>query len=407
MKQSSYRVRTMIIRAFLGAMIISIIFFSLIAVMFSFNLEDEIFDLQVRSAIDQFVEEKKDIERPNGTFRSLEMDYYLDTENMPEWLLSEIDPAYQDRSFEVFAKERGHFHVYVHTMPDDKRLYVLFNARRFIRSTPHIKAFLVVITVMAGLAAIISFFVLSRMSRKVSTPLEQMVHMLADGSRVDGRMKLPENAPRELHTLSDAIAARDARIQTLIEREQQFNRDVSHELRTPLAVASGAAEIMEERGGNSPALRRLTTAIKDMQQLTEGILWLGREPDQSSSCKLDDVCKSSIKSCGHLIGGKDITIDFHETGFSIPVPEPVAHVIIGNLLRNALAYTDNGKITLSAEKHRFVIQDTGIGFGNAAMERKGFGVGLSLVKRLCDHFGIEFSVVSHPEGGSIATLTWV
>ncbi len=406
MKKRSRHVRGMIMRTFIGAMITSFAIFTFMVVMLVFTVEDEIFELQAKEAADNFPVQTTS-ESSHGTVDSLNMTYYLGTGTMPAWLKPEIDESRSNEPFEVFGKENGHFHGHVRTMPDGQKLYMLFNARRFIRSTPQVIYFLEILGAMAALGLVTALFFLSRMSGKVSRPLEQMAAVLADGESVQGRLNVPDKAPRELHALARAIEERDNRIQFLLERERQFNRDASHELRTPLTVASGAAELLEDREGNSKALSRLRTAIKDMQQLTEGILWLGRDPDHKHACNARLVCADSIRAYRHLVGDRNVTIKLEgsESG-QMPAPEPVALVMVGNILRNALSYTDKGIVTLRVDDDRLDIIDTGVGFGQVGQAREGFGVGLTLVERLSNHFNITFEVSARIEGGTIASLIW-
>ena len=407
MTSSPRRVRVMIMRTFVGALVSSFAIFTLIVVFFGFTLEDDIFDLQVIEAADKFLAENPHPLADSGTLAGLDMTYYIGTEAMPSWLRAEVDPSYRDRPFEVFGEEHGHFHALVKTMADGRNFYVFFNARPFVQSTPQIKGFLMVISGMAGLGFLLSLFFLSRMSRKVSAPLEEMADLLTSGESLVGQVDLSPQAPRELHTLAQAIEDRDHRIQVLLERERQFNRDASHELRTPLAVAFGATEVLEEKQKPSAALTRLKAAIKDMQQLTEGILWLSRNPEQVKSCNIKTVCADSIKAYRHLAGGRDVAVTI-EGGAAVqmPVPEAVAHVMIGNILRNALSYTDSGSVNVYVRAGKVQILDTGVGFGDADTERQGFGIGLSLVERLCAHFGVSFEVAARSEGGTQAALSW-
>lgn len=407
MKQSSRRVRSMIMRTFVGALAASFAVFALMVVLFGFTLEDDIFELQVKEATEKFLAETPLPLADQGSLPGVDMIYYIGTGAMPGWLRAEIVPSYKDRPFEVFGGENGHFHALVRTMPDGRNLYVLFNARRFVRSTPEIKRFLMIIGSMAGVGLILSLYFLTRMSRKVSRPLEDMADILADGESVDGRLAVPAQAPRELHTLAEAIEMRDQRIQALLERERQFNRDASHELRTPLAVAFGAVEVLEEKQEASAALARLQAAIKDMQQLTEGILWLGRDAEDAQGCDIRVVCEHSVEAYRHLIGSRDVDISVEGgDGIRMPIPEAVAHVMVGNILRNAFSYTDSGAVTVSVYETHVEIVDTGIGFGGVDIERQGFGVGLTLVERLSTHFGISFEVKPRAEGGTKAVLSW-
>ena len=407
MSKAPRRIRGMIMRTFLGAMITSFLVFSPLVVVFMFSTEDEIFELMVEAAADEFVESNPVPTATSGPARLLKMDYFVGMEDMPAWLQAEIDPELTDGPFEVFGEENGHFHALVRPLADGRSLYVLFNARRFIRSTPQIKYFLITIGIMAGVGILLSMFALARMSKKVSGPMEHVMGVLADGESVVGRLQIPSGAPQELQALGKAIEERDNRIQALIERERQFNRDASHELRTPLAVAFGAVEVLEEKQMSAKALVRLKAAIKDMQQLTEGILWLGRDADDGQSCPLEPLCRRSVEAYGHLVADRNVSILVDEDLVgTIPVPEPVGLVLVGNILRNALSYTEQGHVSITGGANQLRISDTGVGFGAVDPEKEGFGVGLTLVDRLCTHFDIQFDLVPNDEGGTVAILSW-
>lgn len=407
MTASHRRIRSLVSRSFFATTLACFATFAMVIVLFGFILEDEIFQRQVRGAAESFLASNPLPQEPHGTLKSLDMEFYVGLAAMPVWLREEIDPAWRDRSFEVFAQERGHFHALVRTLEDGRGIYFLFNARPYIRSTPRIISFMQIIGAMAGIVLLLTLFFLRRVGRKVSDPLESMAAALSDGAAVETKLELPANAPAELFALAAAIEEKDARIKSLIERERQFNRDASHELRTPLAVASGAAEILEQTGIQHQALTRLQTATKDMQQLTEGILWLGREPNRAQSCDVAEVCNESIDAYRHLLGDRSVRVVLDsEEGVQMPVPEPVAHVLIGNILRNAFSYTVEGKIKISVQPGFVEIADSGVGFGQAEASEQGFGVGLSLVERLCVHFGLCFDVQARDEGGTCAHFTW-
>ena len=95
-----------------------------------------------------------------------------------------------------------------------------------------------------------------------------------------------------------------------------------------------------------------------------------------------------------------------------------------NLLSNAVKYTERGKILLGCRRRggklRLEVWDTGIGIpagqlepifeefhqlDNAARERsRGVGLGLSIVKRICDLLGHAIDVRSWPGGGSVFAI---
>ena len=90
--------------------------------------------------------------------------------------------------------------------------------------------------------------------------------------------------------------------------------------------------------------------------------------------------------------------------------KPLLEVVIGNLLRNAFFYTESGTVSLRLETARLTISDTGVGMPPEVLahvfERhykgdasSGAGVGLSLVKRICDRYGWPIFIRSEPGKG--------
>lgn len=398
------RVRRLVLSTFISWTLITFLAFTFFLVMLGFDLEDRIFNHQVHTKANELQTSLNPLEASSGTSGALPMDYYLGTDDMPEWMSPLINPEWDNGEYEIFAEERGHFHVALRKNQTRPDLYVVFNARPYIRSTSQIKAYLFIIAVMAGLIFCMSLYFVHRMTRKVTQPLEHLATQLKDDQPIEDTTK-PQL--HELKMLTQALTKRDQRINTLLERDRQFNRDVSHELRTPLSVAYGASEVLEMEGQNSPAFHRLTTSLQDMQLLTEGILWLGKEPDLNKSCAVGDICRSITSTYQNLLANRDVAVTVtNDTDTTMPVPEAVARVLVGNLVRNAFSYTDKGSVTIALKPHTLSIEDTGVGFGNVSDDRTGFGVGLSLVQRLCQHFSLDLVITPKQNGGTSAVINW-
>ena len=75
--------------------------------------------------------------------------------------------------------------------------------------------------------------------------------------------------------------------------------------------------------------------------------------------------------------------------------EKVLSILIGNLLRNAIMYTEKGSVDVLINADNVQILDTGVGISKQQMkkiyqphyraqhgEREGYGVGLAIVKRI-------------------------
>jgi two-component system OmpR family sensor kinase len=96
-----------------------------------------------------------------------------------------------------------------------------------------------------------------------------------------------------------------------------------------------------------------------------------------------------------------------------------ARLLLSNLLSNAIKYSmPNKTIKIKLRSNLFVIEDEGVGIAEDKLKKifqlyersstlaGGFGVGLSIVKQICDEFGIKVSVTSELDKGSIFKLTW-
>jgi signal transduction histidine kinase len=88
------------------------------------------------------------------------------------------------------------------------------------------------------------------------------------------------------------------------------------------------------------------------------------------------------------------------------------HAVMGNLLRNALHYTEHGLIRLTLEPSGFVVEDTGVGIPEDKREAmfepfvrgsekrgEGLGLGLSLVQRICENQGWSVSLSTMEPNG--------
>jgi signal transduction histidine kinase len=96
----------------------------------------------------------------------------------------------------------------------------------------------------------------------------------------------------------------------------------------------------------------------------------------------------------------------------------VLAMVLGNLLRNALTFTDSGTVKIRLEADAIEVSDTGPGLGTSDIQQlfrpyvrgvssKGAGLGLSLVQRLCERHGWQITLSTRPVGGTLARLDFL
>ena len=222
------------------------------------------------------------------------------------------------------------------------------------------------------------------------------------------------NADEEIQILSQALEELVTRVVDFAERERRFTRDASHELRTPLTVISMAVDKLLRQEGldddNRKTLLRIRNSARDMEQLTAAFLLLARESNKELPQELvsvNELVRSELERA-RLIDPDSRTEVTMEEQCQLMVRAP-AQVL---LFRNACNYTDKGRVTVRVQAGSVVVEDTGPGMAADEVEkmfqpfyrgqrrRGGFGVGLTIVKRLTERFGWPLHVDSEPGRGT-------
>jgi signal transduction histidine kinase len=263
-------------------------------------------------------------------------------------------------------------------------------------------------------------------SSRVISPLTELARRVSGLSSRENPDKLAPHFPRdEVGELASALDDYAARMTSLVKRDREFNADVSHELRTPLAVISGAAELLlanpELPEKTRQRLARIERAALQCADLTTALLLLSRNERGSGNTDVHKVCLALAEANRSQLGSRPIEIVVEvRDNVLVNAPEAVLSVALGNLLGNACKYTTEGEVRVVIEGDRVRIEDTGPGLsaedagrlfergyrGSSAGGTSGGGIGLSIVRRLCELYGWTVSIAPRPERGAVATLVF-
>jgi signal transduction histidine kinase len=380
-------------------------------------IEDHISDHQLALETDRvlrFFEQHRALPPPAPSFAS-----YLGAASLPPSLRDAVERLPAGRH-ELDAKGRELFVsrsplpglldplFVVHDLPDDA----------FDGWMPAVA--LGALAVLAG-GVLLGACTARRMARPLSdlaalvqaTPPSQLAGALAE-RRLD----------HELQVLADRLAESLRALDAHAARDQLFTRYASHELRSPVAVLKGAAELLratpeaQERRVRRP-LERIERATSDMEAIIGAFLWLARERsevDSSPPEPLAPIVERVVERYRHLLAGKPVEVRIDQRAApTVAAPPAVIEVVVGNLVANALHYTERGDVAVTLEDHAVIVTDTGPGMRDDQIESftqsfvrgeksVGYGLGLSIVLSLCDRFGWSLVIDSKVGAGTRATL---
>ncbi len=332
--------------------------------------------------------------------------------------------------FHELADEDSDFYVVYISAREDKTLLLVFNGQQ----VSELALFFGMLP-LAGLLILIylSGWIAYRFSSRAVSPiirLSQDVEGLDPGSddfATELKILLSDYAHSDddVRTLSAALSRLSERIEAFVLRERNFTRDASHELRSPITVIKIAADILLNDEQLSEAQRRTVERIKhnaaDMEELIEALLLLARESENALSFDpvcVNDVVREEMERAQALLQGKSIEVGLiAEQELIVQASDKVLSVMIGNLIRNAYSYTDEGRVDIRIADNRIDISDSGVGMSSDDVEkmfrpfergqnkrRGGYGVGLTIVKMLSARFRWPLAIESELNKGTTVTV---
>jgi signal transduction histidine kinase len=209
--------------------------------------------------------------------------------------------------------------------------------------------------------------------------------------------------------------------------EREFVSNAAHELRNPIAGISGAIEVLRAGAKDDPQARehflgRLSEDAERVSRLTDALLTLARIDavgrESSEAIDVGFVIEEAAQAVAPP-DGLDVRVDV-VTGITAEGDGVLLRQVLIGLLTNAFKNTPApGAVTLRARglpdgEVLIEVEDTGNGIapdevgrvferfyrGSKALAQEGFGLGLSIAKRMVDVMGGEIGVESELGVGS-------
>ncbi|MBE2315568.1 ATP-binding protein [Solirubrobacter sp. CPCC 204708] len=275
---------------------------------------------------------------------------------------------------------------------------------------------------------------------EVSRQNEELLQALGE---VRARQKAMLALNRELEETNTGVVAlyaeldeRAQRLRDADERKSRFLADMSHELRTPLNSIIALAELL--LSGKPPLASEQATQVsfirrvaQDQLTLVGDLLDIAKIEAGRLELELEDVALSELLVLlrGQLRpllkdAGVQLRFDFPPAEATLRTDEAKLIQVLRNLISNAVKFTPQGEVLVSAEvlgpRVRFTVADTGIGIaaddlprifeefvqipGERQKARQGTGLGLPLAKTLVGLLGGEMTVRSTVGVGTAFTI---
>jgi len=201
---------------------------------------------------------------------------------------------------------------------------------------------------------------------------------------------------------------------------ESFIQDVSHELNTPItALKMSASRGIQKKVYDKKILTNISISTKQLESIYKSLTFLNfkQNVQQEELVNLKEILQQTIEYYTELTNAKHIKIQtkLEDTAFSI-VPSR-AELLFSNLLSNAVKYSmPETTITITLKENSFTIQDEGVGIAKEKLQEifeiyrresniaGGFGVGLNIIKQICESYDIAVDVESELGKGTLFRL---
>jgi signal transduction histidine kinase len=305
---------------------------------------------------------------------------------------------------------------------DNARYYLLYDiSLKLKREQRFAQQLSIVAVAMTLLSALLGIF----LSGAAVAPVADLAARVRHRRPEDWDRPLAEHFhDREIEELAGVFDRQLSRMRAFMERERAFGADMSHELRTALAVILSATEVLLDddtlNDKQKARVQRIERAARDMAELGTALLLMAREDhaQPGGGCQVAGVVEEAVERQHHVLGSKPVTVDVQTDPTLVVAADcGLVDILVSNLVRNAFSYTDAGNVTIHQDSRSLIISDTGRGIPADAIDQAflrhfrdisstGAGIGLSLVKRICDRYGWQVRLESGERQGTTVTVVF-
>lgn len=209
----------------------------------------------------------------------------------------------------------------------------------------------------------------------------------------------------------------------MVTQLEQFTQDASHELRTPLAALNSSLDLALRTESYKEGIISAKEDLQQILMLVERLLEIARLERMVVHLEHIDAAaavRESVERHAPLAAEKGIVMKVETDAPSYIDADPALFLqVLNNLLSNAIKYNrEGGSIAVELRKGRLTVEDTGVGIAKEDMphifdrfyqaddsrSQGGFGLGLSLVRRIADVHGWQLGVKSTPGKGTRFTV---
>lgn len=267
---------------------------------------------------------------------------------------------------------------------------------------------LMVILFLAGIF-LLNRFIFANLWKDFFEALEKLKQF----DTVKEAVKLGEPDVEEFIELKNVLERMTMRLSSDYKELREYTDHTTHELQTPLAVIKSKLELLMQSSNlgeeEMQLIQSINTSANHLSRLNTTLALITRIENQQftgqNEVNLAQLVDQQLEMFQELIGIRGLTVEksYSDREQILIMDQGLADILITNLLNNAIVHnTEEGKILITIREGSLVISNAGppLSFNQEKLFKRfardksktgNFGLGLSIVKKICDYYGYSIS----------------
>ncbi len=258
---------------------------------------------------------------------------------------------------------------------------------------------------------LILYFTNKIVSKKILKDFYDTLKKLENFSlKSDDQLHLTNSKIKEFEQLNKSLLFLADKAKSEYRSLKEFSEEMNHEIQTPISVIKSKLELLLQSNDLSEDnLALLDTSLKNLSKLertNKSLLLLNKlehkDLFESARINLVEEIDNVIAAHNDFIVSKKIVLSrSQKNDIEIKANRQLINILLSNIISNAIKHNvNNGKIDIKLKNNELIISNTGqVPNGNTekfferfykeSASTESVGLGLTIVKKICDLYGIE------------------
>jgi two-component system OmpR family sensor kinase len=265
------------------------------------------------------------------------------------------------------------------------------------------------------LADILILITLCLLILKMVYPLKNISKIIRKFGDGEYNLRIKTSSKDEIGDVSKTFNSMASNIQDLIISRQRLLRDIGHELKTPISKSKIALEMIEE----NKYKKILKKALSQIDEMVNELLYIEKLSSNQNRLNIETFSSETLvaEALSRLFIEDESLVNVKiNSSFEIKGDLNYLAIALKNLIDNGLKYGTTKPVYLLIDDRKISIKSTGEPLdkpleyyceaftqGDNSRSAEGYGLGLSLVKRILDKHNFTFSY-QHDDGFNLFVI---